>query len=216
MTMIRDMEVKCSICGKVSSQPVLLSTNTNGWSDLDLRPAEMKRSTMNTWVLECPHCGYVAGNLEDDCGISKDFLESERYLACDGLEFKGRLSPRFYRLHMIMDELGDAEGCFYNLLHCAWDCDDKGDAENAAKVRKLAIGYIEKLIPEKDDVEKNNLILMKADLLRRSGQFERVVEEYEKLFLGDGLLDAVITFQIKKANLSDTGCYTVEDVIKTF
>ena len=215
MTMIMDREVKCGVCGNTSNQPVLLSTNTDGWPDLDLRPAEMQRSTMNTWVHECPHCGYAAGNLENDCGISKEFLESERYLTCDGMEFKGRLSPRFYRSHLIMDELGYAERCFYNLLHCAWDCDDKDDAENAAKVRKLAVDYIEKLIPEKDDSERNDLMVMKADLLRRSGQFDRVVAEYEELFLDDGLLDVVIAFQVEKAKLSDTGCYTVDDVLKT-
>ncbi len=171
---------------------------------------------MNTWVMECPHCGYVTGNLEEDCGISREFLESEMYLTCDGIEFKGRLSARFYRRYLILDELGDIEGCFYNLLHCAWDCDDREDAENAVKARKLAIEHVEKLISEKEGSERDSLLLIKADLLRRSGQFDRVVKEYEKLFLGDGLLDAVITFQIKKANLSDSGCYTVEDVIDSF
>lgn len=38
---------KCAVCGKESEQITLASTNTFGSPDLDLRPPEMKRSTMS-------------------------------------------------------------------------------------------------------------------------------------------------------------------------
>ena len=211
MTQIHNIEMECSVCGESSPQPVLMSTNTMGYPDLDLRPAEMQRSTMSTWVLECPNCGYVSGHLDDEAKVSRDFLKSEEYIGCDGHEFKGRLSRLFYKNYLIAKESENPMGCFLNLQRCAWDCDDHDD-ENAISIRKKAIDYIDGLIGL-DDESKNNLLVIKSDLLRRSGQFDRLVEEYSNLVIGEEILDKIINFQIEKANEKDTNCYTVEDVI---
>ena len=50
MTLIRNVELKCAVCGKNSQQKWLSSTNIQGFPDLDMRPPEMKRSTIDTWV----------------------------------------------------------------------------------------------------------------------------------------------------------------------
>ena len=101
MTIIRNFDQKCSVCAKSSPQPVLTSTNSFGYPDLDLRPPEMQRSTMGTWIHECPHCGYVAGSLEEESDISEDFLKGDEYLTCEGLDFKSDLSKLFFRSYLI-------------------------------------------------------------------------------------------------------------------
>ena len=211
MTKIHEIEQKCSVCGHTSPQPMLASTNTMGYPDLDLRPAEMKRSTMNTWILECPHCSYAARDLGEELEVSKDLLKSESYLTCDGYDFKGNLSPRFYRRHLIAKESNNIEECFYNLLYCAWTCDDNED-ENAAEIRKQAIPYIEEIIPHGN---ANNLIAIKADLLRRTGQYEQLIEEYSNIYTDDAAINRVLKFQIQKAQEQDNACYTVEDVVES-
>ena len=209
--MIRDLDQICSVCGKPSPQPVLLSTNSMGYPDLDLRPPEMQRSTMNTWIHECPHCGYVASDLEDELEISKEFLESEEYLTCEGYDFKSDLSKLFYKKYLIAKQSDNALDCFLSLRNCAWKCDDYGD-ENAITIRKQALPYIDELI-QKDDEDKNSLLVMKSDFLRRGGEFEKLLSVYENLTLGDELLDRIIQFEIQKALEKDTECYTVEDVV---
>ncbi len=119
MTNIGKIEIECSVCGGSSDQFLLLSTNTMGAPDLDLRPAEMQRSTMHLWVVECPHCGYVANDLSNQLKISEDFLKTDKYLGCDGFKFKDDLAVKFYKNYLILNESGDVEGSFYNLLHCA-------------------------------------------------------------------------------------------------
>ena len=50
-------ECTCAVCGRVSMQGVIMSTNAFGSPDLDLRPPPMERFTIDHWVQECPHCG---------------------------------------------------------------------------------------------------------------------------------------------------------------
>ena len=211
MTLIDNFDQKCSVCGKSSPQPELLSTNSSGYPDLDLRPPEMQRSTMNTWIHECPHCGYVAGSLEDELKISSDFLKTEKYLTCDGYAFRGKLSKLFYKSYLIAKETHNPLICFISLRNCAWDCDDWDD-ENAADIRRLAIPYLDELIRD-DEENRNNILVMKSDFLRRSGEFEKLIREYENLTLGEELLDNIIRFELQKADENDTNCYTVEDVV---
>lgn len=210
MTMIYEIEQDCPVCGKPSRQPMLTSTNTMGYPDLDLRPAEMQRSTMDTWVHECPHCGYVSQSFRNETDITEDFLKSEEYLNFEGFEFESHLSGRFFRAYLIAKKLNDKRRCFFNLLHCAWKCDDAED-ENAKEIRKLALSYIDEF--EADEEEKKNLLCMKADLLRRSGQFDRLIDEFKDIIIGDETRDQIINFQIEKAGQKDTSCYTVEDAI---
>ena len=209
MTIIRNFDQKCPVCGKLSSQPVLSSTNAMDYPDLDLRPAEMQRSTMSIWVLECPHCGYVSGNFKNETQITDDFLKSDSYQTCDGIEFIGKLSKRFYRAYLIAKESEDSVKCFFNLIHCAWDCDDKNDP-NATRIRKLAIEQFDNL--DYDESERKNYLAIKADLLRRSGEFDRLVEEFSDIRIGEEIYDDIIQFQIMKALKKDTECYTVGDV----
>ena len=210
MTQIHEIEEECSVCGETSEQLVLISTNSWGYPDLDLRPPEMQRSTMHVWIQECPHCGYVAGDLSDELEISKDYLKCEEYRTCEGNDFKSDLSKRFYKLHMIARESGDLESSFHSLRNCIWKCDDVQD-ELAVEMRKRAVELANELI-EKDIEDKDILILMKADFLRRSGQFDRLVEEYENITLDDENSDRVLRYQIEKAKEQDDKCYTTEEI----
>lgn len=214
MTQIRNLEKKCSVCGETSMYPVLMSTNCWGYPDLDFRPAEMQRSTMNTWLDECPHCGYVARNIEHELNISPEILKTDEYLTCEGKDFKNNLSKRFYRSYLISKARNDYVSAFYMLLYCAWKCDDSQD-ELAVEIRKLAVAMLENIDAEDDD-EKNRLQLIRADLLRRSLQFERLIEEYDDFKIEDEIMYSVIRFQLERAAKKDSACYTVEDVVEEF
>ena len=215
MTNMTQIEMKCSVCGKTSEQPVILSTNNFGYPDLDTRPPEMYRSTMNTWILECPHCGYVAKNLEEELKINEDYLKSNKYKTCNGINFKSDLSKNFYKRYLIESENSEDINAYFALLYCAWACDDSEDLENSKFTRQLAIELADKIIKDNknsnDDVE--NLIVMKADLLRRTGEFNQLIKDYEKLTLKDELLNKIIKFQVEKAYEKDNKCYTVEEVL---
>ena len=153
-------------------------------------------------------------NIEIEIELPKDFLKSDEYLTCEGNEFKSDLSKRFYRNYLISKANGDHESEFQSLLYCAWTCDDAED-DFAVKVRKLALKSMDNTDAESAD-EKRNLLLMRIDLLRRSLQFERVIEEFKDFKDDDEVFYSIIRFQLKLAVNEDSGCYTVEDVVKEF
>ena len=212
MTTIIPVDQKCSVCGYTSEQRVLGSTNSWGYPDLDLRLAPMQRDTMRLWIVECPHCGYVAHQLDDELKIPEDFLKSEGYLTCDGNEFKSSVARRFYRRFMIEREIGNDYQCFLNLHRCAWSCDDNEDPL-ARDIRMLAMEYLDRII-DLDTNERDALILIKADFLRRTLQFDKVIEEFKDTTLDDERYTQIIRFQILKAGESDSNCYTGKDVFE--
>ncbi len=204
------VEEICFICKKTSEQTILLSTNQFGSSDLDLRPPEMRRSTMIWWVQECPHCGYVNSNISNPTKIPEGWFTSEEYLSYGGREFVSRLAERFYKQHMIAMMEGNVKTAFFAVLHSAWACDDAGDYDSAVFCRKKALETLDKLSMKGE--EKETFMLIKADLLRRTEQFDLLIKEYKDKVFSQEILNKIALFQIEKAKQQDTDCYTVADV----
>ncbi len=211
MSMPIPVEEKCYVCENISQQIVLASTNQFGSPDLDLRPPEMARSTMEFWIQVCPHCGYVAASLGKRTFITAEWLQREEYTSCENRNFKSKLAEKFYKWYMINCEVGDIEEAFHAVLHAAWACDDVEDLENAVDCRKKAIVEIDKLIERRKEEE---LMVIRADLLRRSKQFDLLIKEYQDIVLSEELLNQIIKFQIEKAKQLDVCCYRVRDVIQ--
>lgn len=206
-------ETTCAVCGAKNEFHVLGSFSTFGPPDLDLRPAEMQRSTMPFWIQKCPSCGYVASQLSDPAPITEEWLKAEKYTTCDGINFSSDLSKGFYQQFMIAIQSKDTEKAFFALLHAAWDCDDWEDDENAKHCRQTACLLAEKLLSSETEKDEN-LSLIRADLLRRTGQFSRLIDEYSNIQYSDDLLNKIIAFQLEKAKAQDTGLYRVEDVTR--
>ena len=127
MTMPSWTTVICSVCGNESTEKGLLSTNTMGYMDLDTRPAEMQRSTMDYWINECPHCGYVACSLEEPLNCDKEYLSSSEYKNLTDTPPISELAQRFIRKARISAKKAEyVEACF-DYLHAAWASDDEYD-----------------------------------------------------------------------------------------
>ena len=210
MSMPIYIERKCWVCGETSEQTVLASTNQFGAPDLDLRPPEMERSTMEWWLEECPHCGYVANDLSKKTVITKDWLKNNRYSSCDNRNFESTLVEKFYKYYLINMTNNNHKSAFYAVLHAAWACDDVEDVDNAMYCRQKALEELSKCVVDND--KKETLLLVRADLLRRTRQFDLLVKEYEGQIFSEELLNKIAAFQVEKAKEQDTACYTVADV----
>ena len=217
LTRLCNITVKCPVCDVEFETSELMSTNEIGSPDLDLRPPEMRRSTMYNRITECPSCGYSSYGMPEDVN-DKEFIKSSKFINCEGVESISDRSKPFYRAYLISRNEGRKEEEFDNLLRCIWSCDDEGDDENAKSLRIKACELLNEILDNfekhKNLGDKSTIWIMKSDLMRRSGQFEELIDEYKDSKFEEELLNDIIKFQIEKSKEKDTGCYTVEDVIK--
>ena len=65
-----------------------------------------------------------------------------------------------------------------------------------------------------EEDEKHALILIEADLLRRSLQFDEVIKKFKDLILEDKTQNDIITFQIELSMNKDSDCHTAGEVVK--
>lgn len=212
MSTFYEIERICAICKKSSKQVQIKSTNAFGSSDLDSRPPQMQRSTMVYWIEVCPSCGYVAATIDEPTKISADFIEQERYQTCDFIEFESGLAKQFYRYYLINLELKLYQEAFLAVLHAAWACDDVLDRENAKTCRKLALDLIDNIDSQQE--EKENFLLIKVDLLRRTGQFEQLLNICQTASFSNDMTKQILFFQKNRAQIKDTNCYTIKDAIE--
>ena len=63
-----------------------------------------------------------------------------------------------------------------------------------------------------DHERKNDFMLMRADLMRRAGQFDDLIYTYSPVHFDMDLLNQILKFEIEKAKKKDLSCYRVEDV----
>ena len=99
---------------------------------------------------------------------------------------------------------------FFALRNAAWACDDKEDKVNAVLCRKKALEYLDFIISNNPKDETS--LVMKADFLRRAGEFDKVIELYSGKIYSEGILNKIIAFELKKAKEKDDRRYTVADV----
>lgn len=214
MTTMFKARVQCAVCGKDNEFYEIGSTNSFGSMDLDTRPPEMQRSTMSHWVQVCPHCGYVSSEISDEPtkGLTEDLLKE--YWA-EASFLTSELAQKFYVKYKIELLKGDVKSAFFAILHAAWACDDNvlystGDAKEAVRCRELALG---KLSAQWYDDKDENIKVLRADVLRRAGHFQELLEEYKSVAFENELLNTILAFQKHLAKQQNTGCYTVEDAI---
>ena len=208
MSTIFELKDTCFICGTETEFMVLGSSNSFGSPDLDTRPAPMIRDTMSLWLRECPCCGYVAGSVANPTVVSRQWLQEERYTTCNGRKLWDT-AALFYKHYLISLEEDKTDAVFNAALQAAWVCDDVGDEENAIHCRNCALTELEKLLAEQDDQEE--LLAIRADILRRTGQFDRLQAEYSDREFQNEVIGQIIAFQLLKAQQKDTDCYRVED-----
>jgi len=201
--------VVCSVCGTEVETHGLASTNTFGSMDLDTRPPEMMRSTMRMWIQSCPTCGYVAGDLADPCPVPKEFLESDAYRSFVDDAPKLALCANFLKKARIAEQAENYAAAEDDYLCAAWCADDGEDAYWSTEARLLTLSMIEKSGSDADE----NVSALKADLLRKTGQFERLIAEYESKRFSEDILTKIVAFQIAKAKERDMKTYTVDDAL---
>lgn len=208
MSRMMRIQLKCPVCSGSFESGILINTSMSGSADLDTRPAAPYRDTMSCWLHKCPHCGYVSGDMSSSASVGSAFLQSRRYLDCDGLAFRSSLAKDFYRHYLIMMECENIPQAISSLMKTAWACDDVKD-KTAVQIRMQLVDLIAEYLKTN---ENESLDIIRMDTLRRSGQFARLVSEYAgRHYTKDSFRD-IADFEIDRAIEKDGACYKRADI----
>jgi hypothetical protein len=206
MTDFEENNVRCFCCTQTSRQPGLLGSNEFGSRDLDQRPAEMMRSTMGSWLQECPNCGYVSADLAKGDEHERCFVLTRKHAALRNGPHFSRLSARFLVRAASDAARGDFEQAFADTLCAAWDADDRDLDEVARALRKTAISYL-----AGRSFVSVDLRLKLLDVHRRARNWAGATALAEQIMARklEHPFSAIVGFQLGKINSRDDGCYTV-------
>ncbi len=212
MTVLKSVIRKCAVCGRYSEQTIVQGPRAFGSRDLDTRPPESIRSTMEFWAQECPYCGYVADDLTETTTVDEGWLHSDEFIARANVDFIAPLAARFYRFHLINLADNNPGDAYLAALHAAWACDDCDDTEYADFCRQRVLEVLpwyRKLYPGDETA-----LAIEADVLRRTGQFGQLLDTFGDWKASRPLLNILMDFQREKARSQDIRCYTVADAIR--
>ena len=201
-----DKEIKCAVCGKESVQTVVAEYDPDtSVPDLDMRPDEPHRSYLKYWVSECPYCGYCNAAIDIPVKFTKEFLDSGKYRNAGG----SGLAEKFMKMSLVCEKNKVYDEAVKACLYAAWYDDDEGDDEKAAECRRAGVKIID--LHKKEFSEKPDFILLAADLIRRSGDFERVIHDYKGRFMPTRLLTALAEFETELAEKGDASCHKADE-----
>ena len=201
-----ETELKCAVCRKTSAQTVVTEFDSDtSVPDLDMRPDEPHRSYIKYWVSKCPHCGYCNVSIDIPVLFTKEYLESGSYN-----KFDDSLSGKFRKMALVCEKNKDYVEALKACLYAAWVHDDMNEDNEATECRRAAIKIYDshKAVLSED----HDIALLCADILRRSGDLERVVREYKGKFWGSGLLSAIASYQVELAEKGDRSCHKADEV----
>lgn len=143
----------CAVCG-APAPPVFRAPVAEIAPDLDGRPGEPARSTMDRWLQSCRSCGAAAPDLAALPAAARDVIG-------DGWD---RTQSPFLRWAALSAALGDARNQAEALLQAAWRADDAGDAAAASDLRRRVAALWA-------DTTDPGIGLRRLDVLRRSAAF---------------------------------------------
>jgi hypothetical protein len=210
---------ECVICGAQGEFMWIASTNQFGMPDLDLRPAEMFRSTICWWIQRCPGCGFCAPDISKK-GVAintvKRIIQQDDYrLQLNDSAFPV-LANSFLCHSITQEKMVQYHAAAVSCMHAAWSCDDAGMKAASIICRQRAIKMIDKarsagqLFVKDADTE----IAIEIDLLRRSGQFHKALlfcEEYISHNPASEII-SVVRFQKSLIERQDDGCHSLDEI----
>jgi hypothetical protein len=210
MTTYNKQKRRCYCCGKKSVWEELMSSNSFGSPDLDQRPPGMLGSTIDDWLQECPHCGYVAPVIDQGDDSARNFVATSEFRAASLDPLADPESRRFlvraaYNIHC-----GDRVSAFSNTLCAAWIAEDGKRLSDAAAFRLKAAGHL-----EGSRIKSIDIRLILLDVLRRASRWEAVealasemtVEKLEYPFA------EIVAFHRSKIEAKDCSRYTIAQAL---
>ena len=217
MTTILRKDKQCALCNRTSTQILIGSTNTlSQYPDLDTRPPEMMRSTIQWWVQTCPSCGYCNSDISELIEKADIIVKTEKYQKQLNDSEYTKLANAFLCQAMIHESNGEYRKAGWICIHAAWVCDDAGSEESSRECRQKALVLIEKVrqLNQKFASQDGAEEAITVDLLRRSGRFELALKKCDEGLekSQDINILKVLHFEKTLIGTRDLKCHSISEI----
>jgi len=176
----------------------------------------MERSIIKFSVEHCQSCNYCAPDITSAPDIAAQIIKSDFYLnQLHDMKYPD-LARKFLCSALVFENAGKPNVAGWNAVEAAWACDDAGMENSAIKSRQRAIKLFEKVKTNNqafsEGVGADEAIM--ADLLRRSGNFEKVESVCQSGLekRPDEIIEKMLLFQKELARKKDVKCHTIAEV----
>jgi hypothetical protein len=130
---------RCAVCGTGSRQPPFRPDPPEQAPDLDLRPGEPVRSTMERWLQQCPSCGYAAPDITRAHPAAAAAVAAAPFRALLAESTYPPLARRFLAWAHVLEETGALHASAEATLQAAWVADDLTKPDLAREWRLDAV-----------------------------------------------------------------------------
>jgi hypothetical protein len=191
----------CGVCGTAAQAPFRPPVPELA-PDLDMRPGEPTRSTMNEWVRICPGCGAAAPDLATLRRDAVAIVRSVAYRVMDAIPESAR---PFVRWAMLCPSNERHEA----LLQAAWVADDIPDELAARDLRREAAAAW----GDPADIES---ALRLVDVLRRAEAFDQAGKLAADLQTSpmDENSGRILAFQRARLASADSGRHLLSSALR--
>jgi hypothetical protein len=212
MTIVRDQTVTCAICGHSQTASVLISTNTFGSADLDTRPPGHAGWALLRCIMRCDSCGYCAPNI----GQVPEALRPGQIPRDPDGPVGPSVAQRWDSWSRVNETVRDHATAARAALCAAWASDDAQDAAASEHYRLRAAEQFRLAKAKSQSFAENPIAeeLIRADVLRRAGQFESALASLAHLpEPTPETLRSVASFERALLSRTDSSQYTIADAI---
>ena len=180
----------CAICG-TRCRPPFRTPTAELAPDLDGRPGEPARSSLERWIALCPGCGAAAPDLAALPAEAGSIIRRDDYVAEPN---------RFLRWSLLAAALGDPAASAEAILQAAWLREDKG--EDASDLRRRAAAAWQ------------GAPLRRIDILRRAGAMVEADALAAGLIGLDEDQSRILAFQRDRIAAADSARYAISSALR--
>jgi len=216
MPIVKNMKVKCVICGNESNHNHIIGSISSNYMDLDTRPSGLKRNKLPYDIQECPFCHYANSSIDKEIkGVTVQDINEKKYQNILNMNKNSKIT-KFELSAELYSNIGDYKKAGLLFLSTAWMLDDELVIEESQEMRKKSIICFEKYLGNNIDYDIAVLIL---DLYRRTHQFEKCIENclaLKKYGLSSNVLLKITEFQIKLSNMKDANVHNTLECLEWY
>ncbi|MBX9699816.1 MAG: hypothetical protein K2X74_10275 [Acetobacteraceae bacterium] len=203
-------QVICAVCATASRQAPFRPSPPEQAPDLDLRPGEPVRGTMERWLQQCPRCGYAAPSIAKVHPAAAQAVVAAPFRALLAETGHPPLARRFLAWAHVLEETGALHAAAEATLQAAWVADDvrQPDLARAWRLEAVALWRAGPAL----DAEQTVRVV---DALRRAGALDDARATAETLQRADPgeAVAQVVALELRLIAAGDEGRHTVASAL---